>query len=127
MNQTPSVCSWKAGCGDKSQVRWTGDHTIAELAELFSVSRATIYREIARARQNPCRPANAGSSREPNRVGAWHERHLDPGTALVGKKRSLVDWSTCAGSRGGAGGMAASVWFTCRASVRMGLGRGRLR
>jgi DeoR/GlpR family transcriptional regulator of sugar metabolism len=25
-----------------------GDHTIAELAELFSVSRATIYREIAR-------------------------------------------------------------------------------
>jgi DNA invertase Pin-like site-specific DNA recombinase len=31
----------------------TGDHTIAELAELFSVSRATIYREIARARQDP--------------------------------------------------------------------------
>jgi DNA invertase Pin-like site-specific DNA recombinase len=30
-----------------------GDHTIAELAELFSVSRATIYREIARARQDP--------------------------------------------------------------------------
>jgi predicted DNA-binding protein YlxM (UPF0122 family) len=30
-----------------------GDHTIAELAELFSVSRATIYREIARARQGP--------------------------------------------------------------------------
>jgi DNA invertase Pin-like site-specific DNA recombinase len=27
-----------------------GDHTIAELAELFTVSRATIYREIARAR-----------------------------------------------------------------------------
>ena len=31
----------------------TGDHTIAELAELFSVSRATIYREIARARRDP--------------------------------------------------------------------------
>ena len=31
----------------------TGDHTIAELAELFSVSRATIYREIARARHDP--------------------------------------------------------------------------
>jgi DNA invertase Pin-like site-specific DNA recombinase len=30
-----------------------GDHTIAELAELFSVSRATIYREIARARWEP--------------------------------------------------------------------------
>jgi DNA invertase Pin-like site-specific DNA recombinase len=30
-----------------------GDHTIAELAELFSVSRATIYREIARARRDP--------------------------------------------------------------------------
>jgi DNA invertase Pin-like site-specific DNA recombinase len=30
-----------------------GDHTIAELAELFSVSRATIYREIARARHDP--------------------------------------------------------------------------
>ena len=27
-----------------------GDHTIAELAELFAVSRATVYREIARAR-----------------------------------------------------------------------------
>jgi DNA invertase Pin-like site-specific DNA recombinase len=26
-----------------------GDHTIAELGELFSVSRATVYREIARA------------------------------------------------------------------------------
>jgi DNA invertase Pin-like site-specific DNA recombinase len=31
----------------------TGDHTIAELAELFSVSRATAYREIARARPDP--------------------------------------------------------------------------
>ena len=28
----------------------TGEHTIAELAELFTVSRATIYREIARSR-----------------------------------------------------------------------------
>ena len=27
-----------------------GEHTIADLAELFSVSRATVYREIARAR-----------------------------------------------------------------------------
>jgi predicted DNA-binding protein YlxM (UPF0122 family) len=27
-----------------------GDHTMAELAELFAASRATIYREIARAR-----------------------------------------------------------------------------
>ncbi|MGO9960050.1 MAG: recombinase family protein [Solirubrobacteraceae bacterium] len=31
----------------------TGEHTIAELAELFSVSRATIYREIARAGHDP--------------------------------------------------------------------------
>jgi DeoR/GlpR family transcriptional regulator of sugar metabolism len=30
-----------------------GEHTIAELAELFSVSRATIYREIARASHDP--------------------------------------------------------------------------
>ena len=30
----------------------TGEHTIAELAELVSVSRATIYREIARARRD---------------------------------------------------------------------------
>src|SRR5450631_1851009 len=30
-----------------------GEHTIAELAELFSVSRTTIYREIARARHDP--------------------------------------------------------------------------
>jgi len=31
----------------------TGEHTVAELAELFSVSPATIYREIARARHEP--------------------------------------------------------------------------
>ena len=30
-----------------------GDHTIAELAELFSVSRATIYRQIDRAPHDP--------------------------------------------------------------------------
>ena len=30
-----------------------GERTVAELAELFSVSRATIYREIARARHDP--------------------------------------------------------------------------
>jgi len=30
-----------------------GEHTIAELAELFSVSRATIYRELARSRHAP--------------------------------------------------------------------------
>ncbi len=29
------------------------EHTIAEVAELFSVSRATIYLEIARARHDP--------------------------------------------------------------------------
>jgi len=32
------------------------EHTIAELAELFSVSRATIYREIARARRDQPHP-----------------------------------------------------------------------
>jgi DNA invertase Pin-like site-specific DNA recombinase len=31
----------------------TSEHTIAELAELFSVSRATIHREIARAGHKP--------------------------------------------------------------------------
>jgi DNA invertase Pin-like site-specific DNA recombinase len=30
-----------------------GEHTISELAELFSVSRATIYREVTRARGRP--------------------------------------------------------------------------
>jgi DNA invertase Pin-like site-specific DNA recombinase len=30
-----------------------GDHSIAELAELFSVSRATVYREIARPSKKP--------------------------------------------------------------------------
>jgi DNA invertase Pin-like site-specific DNA recombinase len=30
----------------------TGEHTIAEIAELFSVNPATVYREIARA-SNP--------------------------------------------------------------------------
>jgi DNA invertase Pin-like site-specific DNA recombinase len=29
-----------------------GEHSIAEIAELFSVGRATVYREIARARAN---------------------------------------------------------------------------
>ncbi|MFE2424850.1 helix-turn-helix domain-containing protein [Streptomyces hokutonensis] len=28
----------------------TGEHTIADLAELFSVSRATVYRVLERAR-----------------------------------------------------------------------------
>jgi DNA invertase Pin-like site-specific DNA recombinase len=36
-----------------------GDHTIAELAELFSVSRATIYRELARTKDEP-RPNCSG-------------------------------------------------------------------
>jgi len=35
------------------QLAQAGEHTIAELAELFSVSRPTIYREIARARRGP--------------------------------------------------------------------------
>jgi Resolvase, N terminal domain len=35
------------------QLAPAGQHTIVELAELFSVSRATIHREIARARRNP--------------------------------------------------------------------------
>jgi DNA invertase Pin-like site-specific DNA recombinase len=34
-----------------------GDHTIAELAELFPVSRATVYRELAR--NSKTRPSNS--------------------------------------------------------------------
>ncbi|WP_461070290.1 helix-turn-helix domain-containing protein [Streptomyces pseudoechinosporeus] len=30
----------------------TGEHSIADLAELFSVSRATVYRVLERARTN---------------------------------------------------------------------------
>ncbi|MFC9163739.1 helix-turn-helix domain-containing protein [Streptomyces fungicidicus] len=30
----------------------SGEHTIADLAELFSVSRATVYRVLERARDN---------------------------------------------------------------------------
>jgi DNA invertase Pin-like site-specific DNA recombinase len=30
-----------------------GDHTIATLAELFSVSRATMYRKLARPKRQP--------------------------------------------------------------------------
>jgi DeoR/GlpR family transcriptional regulator of sugar metabolism len=30
-----------------------GDHTVAELAELFSVSRATVDRELARPKHEP--------------------------------------------------------------------------
>jgi DNA invertase Pin-like site-specific DNA recombinase len=40
----------------------TGEHTIAELAELFSVSRAAIYREIAR----PARPDRPPPDRQAN-------------------------------------------------------------
>jgi DNA invertase Pin-like site-specific DNA recombinase len=36
-----------------------GEHTISELAELFSVSRATVYREITRARGRPVSPVAA--------------------------------------------------------------------
>jgi DNA invertase Pin-like site-specific DNA recombinase len=35
-----------------------GEHTIAELAELFSVSRATVYRELARPNAN--KPVTTG-------------------------------------------------------------------
>ena len=35
------------------QLHAAGDHTIAELAELFSVSRATVYRELARPTHEP--------------------------------------------------------------------------
>ena len=35
-----------------------GEHTIAELAELFSVRRATVYREIARPDAN--KPVTTG-------------------------------------------------------------------
>ena len=41
----------------KRAVHGAGDHTIAELAELFSVSRATIYRELAR--NNKTSPSNS--------------------------------------------------------------------
>ncbi len=35
-----------------------GQHTVAELAELFSVSRATVYRELARG----ARPVSVGTA-----------------------------------------------------------------
>lgn len=44
------------------QLHATGDHTIAELAELFSVSRATVYRELARATRKT-RPSRCMDSR----------------------------------------------------------------
>jgi IS30 family transposase len=34
-------------------------HTISEIAELFCVSRATVYREIARERRRPASPVAA--------------------------------------------------------------------
>jgi predicted DNA-binding protein YlxM (UPF0122 family) len=39
--------------GHVLQLFQAGEHTIAELGELFSVSRATIYREIHRAHRDP--------------------------------------------------------------------------
>jgi DNA invertase Pin-like site-specific DNA recombinase len=43
----------------------TGEHTIAELVELFSVSRATIYREIARAGHHPVRTGDREVDADP--------------------------------------------------------------
>ena len=37
-----------------------GEHTIAELAELFSVSRATVYRELARKHPTTRAPSHQG-------------------------------------------------------------------
>jgi pimeloyl-ACP methyl ester carboxylesterase len=43
-----------------AEAEWrTRMHTISELAELFSVSRATIYREVTRARGRPVSPVAA--------------------------------------------------------------------
>jgi DNA invertase Pin-like site-specific DNA recombinase len=35
------------------ELHGAGEHTISEIAELFSVSRATVYREIARVGRYP--------------------------------------------------------------------------
>ncbi|WP_234971540.1 helix-turn-helix domain-containing protein [Jatrophihabitans endophyticus] len=42
------------------QLHRAGEHTTAELAELFSVARSTVYRAIARADQ-PARPLTTPS------------------------------------------------------------------
>jgi HTH domain len=47
-------------------VRGPGD-TIAELGELFSVSRATIYREIARARRELTDDVPSNATAQTNR------------------------------------------------------------
>jgi DNA invertase Pin-like site-specific DNA recombinase len=44
-----------------------GEHTIAELGELFSVSRATIYREIARARRDLTHDVPSNATAQTNR------------------------------------------------------------
>jgi DNA invertase Pin-like site-specific DNA recombinase len=41
----------------------TGEFTIAELAELFSISRATVYRELARAANPPSGPGSVPAGR----------------------------------------------------------------
>jgi DNA-directed RNA polymerase specialized sigma24 family protein len=43
------------------------EHTIAELSELFSVSRATIYREIARARRDLTDDVSSNAMAQTNR------------------------------------------------------------
>lgn len=41
------VARWRP-CRHPVQQRQSGEHTIADLAELFSVSRATVYRVLER-------------------------------------------------------------------------------
>jgi hypothetical protein len=81
-----------------------GDHTIAEVAELFSISRATVYREIARAttRSIPAtrpvafaEPWARATGRFPCVAESVYERRQVRGRS---KLRSSDDWRGCGSS-----------------------------
>jgi len=43
------------------QLYRAGDHTIGELEELFGVTRSTVYRAVARGRQQQAQPSRTTS------------------------------------------------------------------
>jgi IS30 family transposase len=56
-----------------TRLHQAGEHSIGEIAELVSVSRATVYREIARAQ------TNSASSATPTAAGGVTECAPLPG------------------------------------------------
>ncbi|MGW3152519.1 helix-turn-helix domain-containing protein [Streptomyces sp. NPDC001177] len=68
----------------------TGDYTIADLAELYPVSRATVYRVLERTREASCLPLPT----VPTRADPWVYRELGLSNERLGCLCRYC-WSTC--------------------------------